>query len=90
MKNAINIRKQELCKLKFCPEILSEKRKRQVNLNLNSSIDNSNKLLKTAIYVSTTRGVFRVLAKVMMKGGKFVVLKGNIMVPIKSIVKVGV
>ena len=61
-----------------------------MNLNLDSAIDNSNKLNEAAIYVSTTRGVFRVLAKVMMKEAKFVVLKGNIMIPMKSIVKVWV
>jgi len=90
MKNAIIIRKEEVRKLIFTPEILSEKKRRQVNLNLSSAIDNFSKLNKAAIFFSTTRGLFQVTAKVLMKGDKFVVLKGNIMIPVNCIIKVGV
>jgi len=90
MKNAIIIRKEEISKLTCTPEILSEKKRRQVTLNLSSAIDNMNKLNKAAIFFSTTRGLFQVTAKVLMKGDKFVVLKGDIMIPINCIIKVGI
>lgn len=89
MKDAIEIRKEEISKLIFTPEILSEKKRRQIDLNLSSAIDNLNKLNKATIYFSTTRGLFQVTAKVMMEGDKFVVLKGRIMIQISSVVKVG-
>jgi len=90
MKNAIIIKKDEISKLTFTPELLSDKKRRQVDLNLNSAIDNMNKLNKSAIFFSTTRGLFQVTAKVMMKGAKYVVLKGDIMIPVNCIIKVGV
>jgi hypothetical protein len=88
MKNAINIRKEEISKLKFDSDTLTAKKKRQVNLNLSSAIDNLNKVNKATIYFKTTRGLFQTTAKVMMQGSEFVVLKGNIIIPIDSIVKV--
>ena len=89
MKNAINIKKEEISKLIFDSNILTDKKKRQVNLNLSSAIDNLNKLNKATIVFKTTRGLFRITAKVMMQGTEFVVLKGNIIIPVDSIVKVG-
>lgn len=88
MKNAINIRKEEISKLIFDSDTLTAKKKRQVNLNLSSAIDNLNKVNKATIYFKTTRGLFQTTAKVMMQGSEFVVLKGNIIIPIDSIVKV--
>jgi hypothetical protein len=89
MKNAINIRKEEISKLEFSPVEITDKKKRQINLNLSSTIDNLNKLNKGTIFFSTTRGIFQTTAKIMMKGEEFVVLKGNIMIPISCIIRVG-
>lgn len=90
MKDAIDIKKDEICKLKFSPVEISDKKKRQVNLNLSSTIDNLNKFKKGTIYFSTTRGVFQTTAKIMMKGDEYVALKGDIMIPINCILKVGI
>ena len=90
MEDAINIKKDEICKLNFTPILLTDKKKRQVNLNLSSAIDNLNKFQKGTIYFSTTRGVFQTTAKIMMKGDEFVVLKGDILIPVASILKVGI
>lgn len=89
MKNAIHIKKEEISKLQFRSKKISDKKKRQVNLNLNSAIDNLNKLNKVTLFFSTSRGIFQTTAKIMMKGAEFVVLKGNIIIPINSVLKVG-
>jgi sporulation protein YlmC with PRC-barrel domain len=90
MKDAINIKKEEITKLKFSKVEITDKNKRQINLNLSSTIDNLNKFQKGTIYFSTTRGLFQTTAKIMMKGDEFVVLKGDIIIPLNSIVKVGI
>lgn len=89
MKNAIHIKKEEISKLQFRSKKISDKKKRQVNLNLNSAIDNLNKLNKVTLFFSTSRGIFQTTSKIMMKGAEFVVLKGNIIIPINSVLKVG-
>lgn len=87
----ININKNELSKLKF-------KKINKSNRNINkwellqrlkaAQLTRKDGDGKVQIIIQTSRGLFSVLAAVLMIGNDFVVLKGNIYIPIKSIFNV--